>query len=64
LVPNGVLIYDIKLKKITFANREMSEMVEIKSLNTEPDKVGMEGLKSKLMQFYLHEKGIHHSPKT
>ena len=27
LVPNGVLIYDIKLKMITFANQDMNDIV-------------------------------------
>ncbi|TNV85960.1 hypothetical protein FGO68_gene11327 [Halteria grandinella] len=57
LVPNGVLIYDIKLKCITYTNSEMSDIVEMKSLFSNPGKVNLEVLKDKLQQFQIHESG-------
>lgn len=54
-MPNGVLIYDINLGRITFANREMSDIVDIKSLHSSPSTIDLQTLKDGLKKYSIYE---------
>ncbi|TNV85827.1 hypothetical protein FGO68_gene2536 [Halteria grandinella] len=54
IVPNGVLIYDINSKRITFANQEMCDIVGKQAVGADP--IGYESLQDKICLFSLYNK--------
>jgi len=51
LLPNGVMIIDLKTKNISFANREMMSLV----VPAQPIMIDYSKLKEKLCQYYLKD---------
>lgn len=55
LIPNGVLLIDLKAKKITFANKEMEEILGETNLSGVSEERRLEILKSKVTQFFHYD---------